>query len=177
MRKTSLVLVAAVLAPAVGCSWLREHTGTTDQTKKGTGKLEARPADQEMRPSMTIDQFRKIVRVVKKVVLARMEKKMAKKAARKMAHFSIGIFAFSLCGLLLLLVPLFVGKKYPFKYAALAAVTFIVTVNLFGAVLLGMKTVQTAMGTATNPSTGRRRCFLANSYCCIAKGASKSLRK
>ena len=44
MRKTSLVLVAAVLAPAVGCSWLREHTGTTDQTKKGTGKLEARPA-------------------------------------------------------------------------------------------------------------------------------------
>jgi len=38
------VLVAAVLAPAVGCSWLREHTGTTDQTKKGTGKLEARPA-------------------------------------------------------------------------------------------------------------------------------------
>jgi hypothetical protein len=120
--------------------------------------LEDRPDATDMQPSMTVDQFRKIVGLAKTVVLGRMEKKMAKSAAKKMAHFSTGIFVFSLAGLLLLGIPLVVAKKYPgrsgvlFKYSALAAVTFFVTVNLFGGVLLGMRTVQAALGTATNPS-------------------------
>ena len=38
-----------------------------------------------------------------------------------------------------------------FKYSALAAGTFFVTVNLFGGVLFGMKTAQGALGSATNP--------------------------
>jgi len=114
--------------------------------------LEERPADTDMQPSMTVEHFRKIVGLAKTVVLGRMEKKMAKSTAKKMQRFSTGIFVFSLAGLLLLLVPLFAGKKYPFKYAALAAVTFVVTVNMFGGVLYGMRTVQSQLGTATNPS-------------------------
>ena len=82
---------------------------------------------------------------------------MAKSAAKKMATFSLGVFAFSLLGLLLLAMPLVLVKKYPgkqgvlFKYSALAALTFFLTVNLFGGVLYGMKTVQGALGSATNP--------------------------
>ncbi|MDB4954356.1 MAG: hypothetical protein JWO36_1925, partial [Myxococcales bacterium] len=120
--------------------------------------LEARPEDAEMKPSISVEQFQKIVLVVKKVVLDRMEKKMAKGTAKKMKQFSIGIFVFSLLGLLLLAIPLAVGKNYPgkfgilFKYSALAAVTFFVTVNLFGGVLMGMRTAQGALGSMTNPS-------------------------
>ena len=121
-------------------------------------ELESRPEDQEMKPSMTVEQFQKIVRIVKKVVLDRMEKKMAKSSAKKMRRFSIGISVFSLLGLLLLGMPLVLRKKYPgqdktlFKYSALAAVTFLVTVNLFGGVLYGMKSVQGEFGSLTNPS-------------------------
>jgi hypothetical protein len=120
--------------------------------------LDARPEDAELKPSMTVEEFQKIVLVVKKVVLARMEKKMAASSAKKMAQFSTGIFVFSLLGLFLLVIPLVVGKRYPgksgvlFKYSALAAVTFFVTVNLFGGVLMGMRTAQGALGNLTNPS-------------------------
>ena len=119
--------------------------------------LDARPEDAELAPSMTPEQFQKVVALVKKIVLDKMEKKMAKKSAEKMAKFSLGIFIVSLLGFGLLLMPLFLQKKYPgkgkllFKYSALAAVTFFVTVNLFGGVLFGMKTVQGALGSATNP--------------------------
>jgi len=107
---------------------------------------------------MSVEQFRAVVRVVKKVVLARMEKKMEKSAEKKMAQFSMFVFFFSLAGLLLLVMPLVMAKKYPgkmgvmFKYSALAAVTFFVTVNLFGGVLMGMRTVQGSLGSMTNPS-------------------------
>jgi len=121
-------------------------------------ELEARPEDAELTPSITADQFRKVVALIKKVVLAKMEKKMAKSSAQKMAKFSLGIFAFSLLGFGLLLMPLFLKKRYPgkgsvlFKYSGLAAITFFVTVNLFGGVLFGMKTAQGALGGATNPT-------------------------
>ena len=121
-------------------------------------ELEARPKSAALAPSVSVEQFRKIVAVVRKVVLGRMEHKMAKVAAKKLTQFSIGIAVFSLAGLLLLLIPLVMRKRYPgqgktlFKYSALAAVTFILTVNLFGAVLLGMKTAQGALGDSTNPS-------------------------
>jgi hypothetical protein len=64
---------------------------------------------------------------------------------------------FSLAGFLLLAMPLFLARKYPgqtgnlFKYSALAAVTFFVTVNLFGAIMIGMRTAQGAVGNQTNP--------------------------
>jgi hypothetical protein len=120
--------------------------------------LEARPNDAELKPSVTVDMFRTGVRLVKKIVLAKMEKKIAKSSDKKMRTFSLIIFGVSALGVLLLLMPLFLAKKYPgqgktlFKYSALAALTFIVTVNLFGGVLFGLRTVQGAMAKHTNPS-------------------------
>lgn len=109
-------------------------------------------------PSISVEQFRKAVRAAKHLVLGRMETKLAKSSAAKLRQFSSGVFAFSLLGLLLLATPLVIGNKYPgktrvlFKYSAFAALTFVVTVNLFGAVLVGMRVAQGALGSATNPS-------------------------
>ena len=120
--------------------------------------LEARPNDAELKPSVTVEMFRSGVRLVKKIVLGKMEKKIAKSSDNKMRTFSMIIFGVSALGLLLLLMPLVLAKKYPgqgktlFKYSALAAGTFIVTVNLFGGVLFGLRTVQGAMSNYTNPS-------------------------
>lgn len=120
--------------------------------------LEARPNETELKPSVTVDMFRKGVRLVKKIVLGKMEKKIAKSSDKKMRTFSLIIFGVSSLGLLLLFMPLVLAKKYPgqgktlFKYSALAAVTFVVTVNLFGGVLYGLRTVQGAMSKQTNPS-------------------------
>ncbi len=120
--------------------------------------LEARANDTELQPSVTVDMFRAGVRIVKKIVLGKMSKKIALSSDKKMRTFSLIICGVSLLGLLLLLMPLALAKKYPgqgktlFKYSALAAVTFLVTVNLFGGVLYGLRTVQGALSTYTNPS-------------------------
>jgi hypothetical protein len=112
----------------------------------------------EMLPSITIEKFRELVRLSKKVVLEKMMVKIEKKSAKKMRTFSFIVFGISGLGILLLLMPVFLAKKYPgqgkvlFKYSALAAVVFIVTVNLFGGVLYGFRTVQGAMANHTNPS-------------------------
>jgi len=120
--------------------------------------LDARPEDGELKPSLTVEQFRKLVGLARKVVLKKMEAKIAKGAAKKMRTFSWAIFGISLCGFGLLFMPLFLRKKYPgqdgtlFKYSALAALTFFVTINLFGGVLYGFRTVQGALSGYTNPS-------------------------
>lgn len=120
--------------------------------------LEARPNDSELKPSMTVEMFQKGVRIAKKIVLGKMMKKIAKSTDKKMRTFSLIVFGVSGLGIFLLLMPLFLKKKYPgqggnlFKYSALAAVTFIVTVNLFGGVLFGLRTVQTSLAKYTNPS-------------------------
>ncbi len=129
----------------------------TIDTDEVDQELESRPAASNMMPSMTADQFRKAVRAARKVVLGKMDKQMARKNAKRMNHFAIGITLFSLTGLLILLMPLALRKKYPgqgrvlFKYSALAAITFIVSVNLFGGVMMGVRGVQGALSAYTNP--------------------------
>ena len=140
--------------------WRDTFAGYSETLDEGAidAALDARPEDAELTPSISAADFQKIVRLVKKTVLAKMEKKMAIGSARKMAQFSVGIFVFSLFGFGLLAMPLAMRRKYPgkgkvlFKYSALAAVTFFVTVNLFGGVLYGMKSAQGALGNLTNPS-------------------------
>ncbi|HEY0251854.1 MAG TPA: hypothetical protein VGC41_10025, partial [Kofleriaceae bacterium] len=90
-----------------------EGIGDTIDPDAVDKELDARPKDAELVPSITIEQFRRIVGVVRKVVLDRMEKKIARSSAKKMAQFSAGIGVFSLCGLFLLLIPLFYAKRYP----------------------------------------------------------------
>jgi hypothetical protein len=120
--------------------------------------LDSRPEDAELVPSISVADFRKGVALVKKIVLAKMAKKAQAKADKRMAKFSWMVFGLSCCGLLLFAMPLALKKKYPgqgavlFKYSALAAMTFFVTVNLFGGVLYGMRTAQGALSSYTNPS-------------------------
>jgi hypothetical protein len=112
----------------------------------------------ELLASMTPEKFRKLVAIARKVTLHKMEVKIEKKSEKKMRIFSLIVVVVSFLGLLLLLMPLVLAKKYPgqgkvlFKYSALAAITFIVTVNLFGGVLYGFRTVQGALSNYTNPS-------------------------
>jgi hypothetical protein len=127
-------------------------------TEKTDAELDERAKEgKALLPSVSVEQFRAGVHAVKKIVLARMEKKMAAASAKKMAKFSKGVFVISLLGVLLLAIPLVVGKRYPgkggvlFKYSALAAGTFFVTVNLFGGVLMVMRSVQGALSGYTNP--------------------------
>ena len=130
----------------------------TIDTESVDRELAAREPGKRLLPSIGVEQFRAMVRIVRKVVLHKMEHKMELASERKMTKFATGVVVFSALGLLLLLTPLGLAKKYPgqgknlFKYAALAAVTFIVTVNLFGAVLLGLRYVQAQLGTRTNPT-------------------------
>ncbi len=120
--------------------------------------LDARPDATELLPSIDAETFRTGVRLVKKIVLEKMSTKIAKKADQRMATFSKIVVGISLTGFLLLLMPFVLKKKYPgqmgmlMKYSALAAATFVVTVNLFGAVLFGLRTVQGALSKFTNPS-------------------------
>jgi hypothetical protein len=123
-------------------------------------RLAERAADPKtaLKPSLTVAQFQELVKDARKVVLGKIEVKAERKAAKKMKVFAYIVFAVSGLGIFLLLMPLFLRKKYPgqgkvlFKYSALAALVFIVTVNLFGAVLYGFRTVQTLTAKQTNPT-------------------------
>ena len=120
-------------------------------------ELDKRPENAEMLPSLSVEKFRKLVRIAKSVVLKRLEAKIARGQAKKMAHFGKLVMYFSLAGLLLLLLPFGLLKKYPgkagllFKYSALAALVFVITVNLFGGVLYGLRAAQGAVATQANP--------------------------
>jgi hypothetical protein len=113
----------------------------------------AEPAGQGVTP----ERLRELCRTAKAKVLERMEDKITEKSADKMSRLAALIRWFSLAGLLLLLMPLFLFKRARgqrmrlFGYSALAAITFVVTVNLFGVVVVGFRSAQAALGSATNP--------------------------
>jgi hypothetical protein len=110
-----------------------------------------------METAMSREEFRQLVELARRKVLARLEARMAAKQAARMATISTWITRISLLGLLLLATPLVLRRRYPgqgarlLKFSALAALTFVVTVNLFGAVVVGMREVQGALGRQTNP--------------------------
>ena len=120
-------------------------------------ELDKRAEGQQLVPSLTADQLRAMTKLARGKVLGRLQAKMERSAAARMGKISALIRWFSLAGLLLLAMPLVLRKKYPgqgamlLKYSALAAVTFVVTVNLFGMVVLGFRGAQAGLGQATNP--------------------------
>jgi hypothetical protein len=107
--------------------------------------------------AMSTEEFRNLVRLARAKVLDRLQTKMAKKQDARMATIGRMILYFSFAGVLLLFMPLALRKRYPGKgamllrYSALAALTFVVTVNFFGAVVLGMRGAQAGLGELTNP--------------------------
>ncbi len=119
--------------------------------------LDARPEDSELLPSLTVEDFRKLVRIAKAKVLTQMSRKMIAKSDQRMATIGWLIFLFSLAGVLLLATPLVLRKQYPgkggmlAKYSVLAALTFTVSVNLFGGAMLLMRGTQAQLAEFTNP--------------------------
>ena len=130
--------------PAVQKEFDQEFAGVSHEVGQTSGE-------------MSVDKFRKLVATARAKVLSKLEMKIEIKSARRMVKIATIIFFISLAGVLLLLTPLFLAKKYPgnggllFKYSALAALTFFITVNLFGGVAVGFRSAQAALGRLTNP--------------------------
>lgn len=116
------------------------------------------PGDGEaMDPKLYAAYLREIVAARREAVIETIaEKAMAKQLAR-MDLVSALFSLVSLFGLVVLLSPLWLRKKYPnakgllWKYSALAALLFVLTINLFSGVLAVLRTGQMVAGSATNP--------------------------
>ncbi len=136
-----------------------EEAATPEVQKEFDAAFQNAPHDvsEEAANPISADQLHAMVHAAKDKVLAKLEVKIERKSAERMGKISCYIFLLSLAGGLLLLMPLFLRKKYPgkaaqlFKYSALAAVTFFVTVNLFGVVALGFRGAQSMLAKQTNP--------------------------
>ncbi len=108
-------------------------------------------------PVVFAAELRKIIDKVRGPLLEKIEAKIDRKAAKTMGRLGIALEIFASLGLLLLLTPVVLRKKYPGKgklllqYSALAAFTFIMAVNLFAGLLLGLKAIQAEVGKSTNP--------------------------
>lgn len=90
-------------------------------------------------------------------MVGQIEDKLMAKQAEKNAFIADVLGWASLSGLLLLLMPLFLRKKYPrndgllVKYSVLASGTFTVSMLLFTLVLVMFRQVQGGMGAIANP--------------------------
>jgi hypothetical protein len=84
--------------------------------------------------------------------------KQADKLAQKMMMLIYALGAVSLLSFLLLLMPLFLSKKYPGQGAKLFRISLYTALAMFGsflllsAILVGMRVVQAKMGQYTNPA-------------------------
>jgi hypothetical protein len=116
---------------------------------------------EEAHPGMTPADYlallREVLRTQQEKVAERLEAKLAAKQEAKMATMSSVLGWVSLGGLLLLLLPLSLRKKYPgqdallFKYSALAAAVCVVVVFLFSRVLLLLRAIQGGLSSIANP--------------------------
>ncbi len=101
--------------------------------------------------------IRGILPKIKEKVLGKIEAKMEKAQEAKMERLSMVLGWVSMLGFLLLLMPIFLAKKYPgklgvlFKTSAIAAFASVIVMNLFAAIVMLLKNVQGALAKFTNP--------------------------
>ena len=140
---------------ALGAEYEAAFQGIDDEIKPV--EPGATSFEEMAKAAMSTEEFRSLVRLARAKVLDRLQAKMAKKQDARMATIGRLILYFSFAGVLLLFMPLALRRRYPgkgamlLKYSALAALTFVVTVNFFGAVVLGMRGAQAGLGELTNP--------------------------
>ncbi len=120
--------------------------------------LSTRPKHHELAArSLTVARFRTMVEITRKKVLARLTARIEATAARRVATVSKAIAICAMSGVLLLLLPVFLARRYPgqlgllFRYSALAALTFMLTVGLFGGVALLHRAGHARLAEHTNP--------------------------
>lgn len=101
--------------------------------------------------------IRSLLPKIKEKVLGKIEAKMEKSQEAKMERLSGVLGWVSMAGFLLLLMPIFLAKKYPgklgllFKTSAIAAFASVIVMNLFAGIVLLLKNVQGALAKFTNP--------------------------
>ncbi|MBE7448149.1 MAG: hypothetical protein HS111_04450 [Kofleriaceae bacterium] len=127
---------------------------------EGEGEGGAASLFEEMTPERRAEYaaaLREVVAAVRGKVTEKIADKIASKQNDRMAQIAAVLSLVSLGGLLLLGAPLVLRRRFPgqgavlWKYSALAAVMFVLAVNLFTGVLLLMRGSQAVMGQATNP--------------------------
>lgn len=103
------------------------------------------------------EKLRALVAEVRGKVVGTIAARIEAKQGRNLGRIAFALFLVSLAGLLLLLAPLVLRRRYPnqgrvlFAYSALAALLFFVAINLFAGVVLTMRGAQAATGSVTNP--------------------------
>lgn len=101
--------------------------------------------------------IRSLIPKIKEKVLGKIEAKMEKSQEAKMERLSGVLGWVSMAGFLLLLMPIFLAKKYPgklgllFKTSAIASFASVIVMNLFAGIVLLLKNVQGALAKFTNP--------------------------
>ncbi len=148
-------------APAGGAGEAAAAAGG-EGAGEGAGEGESGVASlfEEMTPERRAEYaaaLREVVAGVRGKVTEKIADKIAGKQNDRMAQIAAVLSLVSLGGLLLLGAPLVLRRRFPgqgavlWKYSALAAVMFVLAVNLFTGVLLLMRGSQAVMGQATNP--------------------------
>jgi hypothetical protein len=118
---------------------------------------EAEAEDTPIDPKAYAAFLREQVSMRRELVVETLSERMLDKQDERMGIVSTIVSVVSVLGLGLLLMPLLLRKRYPgqgavlWKYSALAAVIFIVTINLFAGVFAVLRTAQMVAGQATNP--------------------------
>lgn len=136
---------------------LPDDTGDMSKAEELEGNSIALGCHDEACTKKYAEYIERIVPKVKERVLEKLDEKIDEKQAKKMNTLSMALFGFSLTGFLLLLMPLFLAKKYPgkggliFKFSAVAAVATVVVLDLFAVVVLLIRTVQGVTSKFTNP--------------------------
>jgi hypothetical protein len=116
--------------------------------------------DGEMTPEQRAEYaaaLRQFVQEIRARVLGKITAKIQAKQEEKLDRMAAIISVLALSGVFLLFMPFHLRRRYPgrmghhFKYSALAALLFFLTVVLFSFVLFAMRGAQTALGEYTNP--------------------------
>ncbi len=115
------------------------------------------PEDLDAISALYMDILRQKLREVREKTHAKTVAKLRARNDEKIGTIAMILGWLSLSGVLLLLMPLWMGKKYPgqtgrlFGFAALASGTFVLSMLLFTGALLGMRLVQGELAEQTNP--------------------------
>jgi hypothetical protein len=141
------------LSPPTEVAPAPEAEGTLSKEEEKEGEAAAKTHD----AAKYAAYIRSILPKVKERALEKIEKKLQASQEAKMATLSTVLGWVSLSGFLLLLMPLFLMKKYPGKFkvlmksSAIAAFSSVLVLNLFAAVIMLLKNAQGALAHHTNP--------------------------
>lgn len=149
--------------PKAADPWATETEAYPPATDSGQGDAAA-PSTAEVAALLgtadglvTPENLRAYVAATRTAVEAAVLARVQQRQDKIMGTVATLLMTLSLVGLLLVFLPLFLRSRYPgrgatlFKYSLIAAVTFVVAVNLFTMTLIVLRAFQGALGGQMNP--------------------------